>query len=70
MNAISKSEVLKVMKQLGAVNKQIGKTVESVGVDYYGIVRVHKEELEFWQKQFSKILDINTSIKVRYKTKE
>ena len=67
MNYISKSESLKVMKKLQEVDNQIRTALESAGVDYYGIVRVHKDEADFWKKQWDRVRKINTSIKVRYK---
>ena len=67
MNYISKSETLKVMKKLQEVDTQIRMALESAGVDYYGIVRVHKDEANFWKKQWDRVRKINTSIKVRYK---
>lgn len=67
MNSISKGEALKVMKKLREVDNQMQKALESAGVDYYGLVRVDKNELDFWKKQFTRLLKINTSIKVRYK---
>lgn len=64
---VSKSQARKVMMKLRIVNSQVYKTVQSVGVDYYGVVRMYKEEEAFWAAQIRAISALANKIKQRYR---
>lgn len=61
-----KSQARKVLVKLRAVHEQVYKSVESIGVDYYGLVRWSKEEEGFWDAQRQLINKLANSIKKKY----
>lgn len=64
---MTSAQARKVKMKLIAANEQMFKAAESIGVDYYGLVRWGKEEENFWTNQ-SKLIHIAIDrIKKRYK---
>jgi len=64
---MSKAQARKVVAKLRAAHSQIYKSVESIGVDYYGLVRWYKEEEQFWSAQTKAITLLANKIKQRYR---
>lgn len=60
------SEVKKVLKKIDGSLKSILILMESAGVDYYGLVRLSKEESDIWRIAYNDLRKVLLRILTEY----